>query len=141
MKELYREMMNQGFLIFEYDTKFVLDKINTPANQLPLLINTSPFNSFDEALDAVKKMIDWKEDVQLASTAPVQTSSTTWVMQMMYRHIGMGTKFVDLGELGSTSYQTALDEAHRRAESYIIQSNIEKDVLGFEVKVRPCLKQ
>jgi len=130
--------MNQGFVIFQWNAKFVLDKINTPANQMPHSGGENwTFDSFEQALERVKSLISWKEPEQ-PKTANVQTTSTTWQMQMMYRHKGMGTKFVDLGELGSTSFQTAMDEAKKRAESYIIQSDIEKDVLGFEVKVRPC---
>lgn len=135
--DIYRAMMNQGFIIFEYGPKFVLDKVNTPASQMPISGGENwTFDSFEEALERVKEMISWKEPEQ-QKTVNVQTTSTTWQMQMMYRHKGMGTKFVDLGELGSTSFQTAMDEAKKRAESYILQSDIEKDVLGFEVKVRP----
>ena len=136
--DIYKAMMNEGFIIFEYGPKFVLDKINTPANQTPISGGESwMFDSFEDALERVKGLISWKEPEQ-PKTANVQTKSTTWQMQMMYRHKGMGTKFVDLGELGATSFQTAMDEAKKRAESYIIQSDIEKDVTGFEVKVRPC---
>lgn len=135
MEQLYREMMNQGFVIFQWNAKFVLEKINTPANQMTG--ESWMFDSFEDALERVKGLISWKEPEQ-PKTANVQTKSTTWQMQMMYRHKGMGTKFVDLGELGAASFQTAMDEAKKRAESYIIHSDIEKDVTGFEVKVRPC---
>lgn len=135
--ELYREMMNQGFVIFESDTKFVLDKINTPANQTLISGGESwMFDSFEDALKRVKVLISWKEPEQ-PKTANVQTALTTWQMHMMYHHKGMGTKFVDLGELGSISYQTAVDEAKKRADSYIVQSDLEKQIEGYEVKVRP----
>jgi hypothetical protein len=138
MEQLYRAMMNHGFIIFELNTKFVLEKIPTPISRTPISGGKNwQFNSFDEAVDAVKRLIDWKEPV----TADVQIGSTTWRMELMYRHKGLGIKFAELGELGSTSYETALAEANKRANSYIVNSGLEKDVIGFEVKVRPCTKR
>jgi len=136
--ELYRTIMNHGFLIYEDSTKFVLHKTPTPISQMPRSGGENwEFNSFDEALEAVKKMIGWKDEVP----ADTQSTTTSWRMEMMYRHNGLGVKFADLGELGPTSFDNAMNEAKTRAEAYIVKSGLEKSITGFEVKVRPCQKR
>lgn len=139
--ELYREMMNNGFLIYEKNAKFVVYKMPTE-NDTRYFGEMEVYNSFETAMNEIKKMILWKEKKDNKPVAAsVQTATTTWKMEMMYHHKGLGTKFADLGELGTTSYENANIEAKKRAQSYIDQSGLEKSIDGFEVRVRPCVSR
>ena len=131
--DLYREMMDNGFLIYQQESSYRLSKIPTKKNPSEKLPRWT-FDSFEEALDEVKKLIDWKDQKVMEH---VQDSSTHWHMELMYRHKGLGSKYASLGELGSTSYENACIEAKKRAEAYIAQSNLEDYVDGFDVRVRP----
>lgn len=142
MEDFYRKMMNHGFLISEVKSKYFLAKIETESDHrtvhhiyeaYPDLFE-KPFDTYETAIETVKKLIGWKEP----ELAVVQRLDTSWKLEMMYRHKGLGTKFAELGELGASSYDTAVAEANKRAESYIAKSGLEDYVERFEVKVRPC---
>lgn len=131
--DLYPTLMNRGVLIFESDAKFVLRKIPTPAD--PRDLKGTIHRSYGEALDDAKVLIEWEEGV-----LNHQQADADWKMELMYRHTGLGAQFADLGEMASTSYEKAKAEAQRRGEAYIHQSSLEKHVVSFEVRVRPCRK-
>jgi len=133
--DIYKTIMNHGFLIFEYNAKFVLNKMPTPTNQMSMSGGQNwEFNSFDDALDTVKNIIKWKDPSNL-------TQIISWEASMMYRHIGLGEKCVDLGYVESTSFEKALSEARKCAELYIAKNDLEKSINGFDVKIRPCRNQ
>ena len=125
-------MMNHGYLICEEtDSTFRVHRL-IPDNKSELWDEL--FTSFEDAAAFVKKQIKWQEP----TIQQHQDSSTHWNMEMMYRHKGLGARYANLGELGNTSYDAAVLEAKSRADSYIVQSGLEKEVEGFEVRVRPC---
>jgi len=130
--DLYKAIMNHGFLIFEYNAKFVLNKIPTPTNQMSMSGEQNwEFDSFDDALDCVKDLIKWKDPYNLIRL---------WETNMMFLH-ALGIKCVNLGNLEAVSYEQAMLEAKKCAESYIAKNDLEKFINGFEVKVRPCRNQ
>lgn len=149
--------MNRGFIITEIQDKFLLHKISTWSDIRPLRFENSEdentfeelkhknctdgdigiFDNFDDALSTAKKLIGWQEE----SPVHVQDSSTSWKMELSYHHKLLGNKFADLGELGPTSYDTACDEAKKRADAYILHGDLEKSINGFETRVRPCRKR
>ena len=145
MEELYRTMMNHGILIYERESKFVLHKLHISGIQNDTVINSNTpgtldeivFNTFEDALESAKKLIKWQEP----TIQQHQDCATHWKMEMMYRHKGLGARYAELGELGNTSYDAAVQEANKRAESYISQSGLERDVEGFDIRVRPCRKR
>lgn len=142
MEELFQELMNRGFIIYENNAKFVLLKVPTPADPRTAITdevtsNASrlEFETFSMAMDQAKLLIDWS-DKQTTST---QMSDTIWVMQMMYQH-PTGPRFADLGEMGSVTYDVALNEARVRAARYVEESLSEEGISDFDVRVRPTHK-
>jgi len=147
MEELYRTMMDHGFLIYAIHEKhqsgpiYMLEKHSTPTDHRKAISveGTTPtahrvkFASFDGALERAKELIDWKEP---PGQAAVQTADSCWFMQLLYHHRS-GPKFIDLGEMGAVPYNVALEEAKTRAVRYIEESCEEEDVEGWDVKVRP----
>lgn len=147
MKELLRELMDRGFLIYRYETdpplsstrpKFVLHKIQTPADNQQSIKGTSGnpseyFASFDEALDKAKNMIDWKDPEPPKKIAPKHS----WMAELMYRHV-LGPQFEDLGEINNLSYIEAVEAAKILAETYITEHLEEDKIDGWDVKVRLC---
>lgn len=152
MEELLKELMDRGFLIYRYETdpplssamprpKFVLKKIRTPADDRPFDLGDGDdvlveyFASFEEALEKAKKMIDWEEiEVKKA------VMKNSWVMQLMFRHTGLGPQFADLGEVEGISFDEAVAEARKLAETHINKSLDEDKIDGWDVRVRPYHK-
>lgn len=139
MIELFKTLMNRGFLIYEHDAKFVLHKISTPADTRTAIIDevqsdTSrrEFDTYDQAIQEAKTMINWQEKQPVV----VQQAYSCWFMQLMYRH-KTGPKFIDLGEMGAVPYSVALAEAKTRAARYLEESCVEEDIEGWDVRVRP----
>lgn len=151
MKELLRELMDRGFLIYRYETdlpsssmlrpKFVLKKVGTPADNRSFDLGDGDdelvehFASFEEALDKAKEMIDWKdvkEEVKQVTQEP-----HLWVAELMYRHV-LGPQFEDLGEIDNLSYKEAMSKAKELAESYITEYLEEDKIDGWDVRVRLC---
>jgi len=159
MEELLKEIMDRGFLIYRYETdpplssamdrpKFVLKKIQTPADHTNMCVLGRPFGirqqkaddvlieyfaSFEEALDKASKMIDWK-DPELKKIAPKHS----WTAQLMYRHIGLGPQFEELGEVDNMSYVEAMEAAKILAEAYVTEYLEEDEIDGWDARVRPC---
>lgn len=157
MEKLLKEIMDRGFLIYRYEIdpplsssmlrpKFVLKKIRTPADNRPLYLENGNdifieyFESFDEALDKAKKMIDWK-GVDIESEVEIKEvveEPRFWMMQLMYRHIGLGPRFVDLGKSDVLFRDDAVTKARELAEAHI-EEYLEKDQIdGWDIRVRPC---
>ena len=152
MEALPRELMNRGFLIHQYEThppmsspmprpKFVLKKVRTPADDRPFDLGDGDdtlieyFGSFEEALDKAKEMIDWKSKKTVTASA-----EDGWMLELMYRHKGLGSKFVDLGEMGPSTYEIAVADAKLRATAHINEFLNEDDIEGWDVRIRPCHK-
>ena len=142
MEDLLKELMNKGFLIFEDNAKFVLCKIPTPADTRAVITEEIVsdasrllFDSFVSALSQAKVMINWTDK----ETMQTQLSDTIWVMQMMYQ-IPSGPKFIELGEMGSVSYDVAVKEARMRADRYIEESLLAEDIAEYDVRIRPARK-
>jgi hypothetical protein len=138
-EELYRTLMDKGFLIYGDGANFVLEKSVTPAdtrtaitNEIVPCASRIVFESHGDALQKAKELINWKDK----QSAAVQTGNTCWFMQLMCQHKS-GPKFVDLGEMGAVPYSVALDEAKERATRYIEESYEEEDIEGWDVRVRP----
>lgn len=153
MEELLKALMDRGFLIYRYETdpppslamprpKFVLKKIRTPADSRPFDLGDGDdtlieyFASFEEALDKAKKMIDW----QPKKTVTGRSIEHGWMLELMYRHKGLGPKFVDLGEMKPSSYEIALADAKLRAVDHINEFLNEDNIEGWDVKIRPYNK-
>ena len=142
--ELYRKLMNHGIIIYETeDSKFTVRKVPTANDRRNSTIyecESVPItfhDNYDDALTKAKQLIGWVEETPVH----VQDASTSWKMEMSYRHKGLGQKYADLGEFPSSSYDAAVTEAKKRAEAYIVHGDMEKSVDGFEVRVRPCRKR
>ena len=139
MSDLYKTLMNRGFLIYEHDAKFVLHKIPTPTDTRSAIVDSVQpnassikFDTYDQAVQEAKSLINWQEEKVIA----VQQSNSCWFMELMYQHKS-GPKVVDLGEMGAVSYSVAILEAENRATRYIEESCAEEDIEGWEVRVRP----
>ena len=139
MIDLYKALMNRGFLIYEYDAKFVLQKVPTPADTRASIIDVvqpdtsrREFDTYDQAIQEAKTLINWQENRDTA----IQQANSCWFMQLMYRHKS-GPKFADLGEMGAVPYSVAVGEAEKRATRYIEESCAEEDIEGWDVRVRP----
>ncbi len=138
-EELYKTLMNRGFLIYKQDAKVVLKKCITPADTRGSITDRGSysirFETWDEAVQEAKSLIGWKEKSQ----SSIQTADSCWFMQLMYQHKS-GPKFVDLGEMGTVTYKVAVAEANERAVRYLEESCEEEDIGGWEVRVRPHKK-
>lgn len=141
MTDLYKTLMNRGFLIYEHDAKFVLQKTPTPTDTRTAIVDAvqpdasrRKFDTYDQAMQEAKTLINWQE----AGSTATQQANSCWFMQLMYRHKS-GPKFVDLGEMGAVPYSVAVGEAEKRATRYIEESCVEEDIEGWDVRVRPQL--
>lgn len=139
MTYLYKTLMNRGFLIYEHDAKFVLQKVATPTDTRTAIIDAvqpdasrREFDSYDQAMQEAKTLINWQDK----RTTVIQQANSSWFMQLMYRHKS-GPKFADLGEMGAVPYSVAVEEAEKRATRYIEESCAEEDIEGWDVRVRP----
>jgi len=150
-EKLFKELMNRGFLIHQYEShpplsspmdrpKFVLKKVRTPADDRPFDLGDGDdtlieyFATFDEALDKAKELIDW----EFKKTVTVLSAEHGWMLELMYCHKGLGSKFVDLGKMGPSTYDIAIAEAKLKATAHIAKHLEEGDIEGWDVKVRPC---
>lgn len=130
MTDFCKTLMNNGFLIYECDEKFVLQKIATPLNPITSITdeikdNTSykKFDTYDQAIEAAKVLLSDSFD-------------PSWLVRLMCKHVS-GPKIIDLGEIHFLKYDMAIEEAGVMAYDYIKKSYEEGDVENWEVRIRP----
>jgi hypothetical protein len=151
MEDLLKEMMRCGLLIFDYDgtgPNFVLKKIPTPADKRPSIIqefgpdtSVEYFATYYEALEKAKSFIGWEEKPEEKKIVSTHMDKHPWMIQLMYRHRGLGPQFEDLGMTKEgISYDDALVEAKERAKAHI-DAYLEDVVEGWDVRIRPCTKE
>lgn len=136
MEQLLLAMMNRGYYIYTSPTTqrqcVRKEKMCNDEGE----IWCADFGTLDEALEWVKKQIDWKEP-----TKEPEVKTGVWDAQLMYKHRAFKQpRFESLGMIGNSDYQTATQIAKDTATKFIEDNFEEKDIENWEVRVRPLVK-
>ena len=126
-----KELMNQGFLIFENSTKFVLYKIPTPSNPESVIENKNvaiEYPNYDAALKAA---------LSFAKIENAPQQDILWSVELRYFHQGLGFKVEELSSIRKATYALAMSEAKLKADQHVKSHLDEKYVKSWEVRVRP----
>ena len=121
MDDLYRNMMNRGFLIFESDAKkFTLAKRPTPADSRDF--SDQDFNSWSDAFNKAKELSNLQVN--------------KWKVLLKYNHSGLGMQFTDLGEIKSMPYKEAKLEADKMSLEFFATLD-DEFIVGWEARISP----
>jgi hypothetical protein len=133
-----KKLMNNGFLIYQQDAKFVLKKLPTPAN--PSLVLTddicddcseAEFDTFAEAALKADQMC-----MLGSSPAPY----LEWEAQVMYEHKGFGTRITNISNVLGHTPEEAREAARREFEKNMSDYVDEESVEKWDVRIRPAQK-
>ena len=129
-----KELMNQGFLIFESSTNFVLKKVPTPANPKQAITDkvepdtsVREFNSYDAAFQVACQLAGLQKE----------SPALLWEVNLRYFHNGLGFKTEALEPVEKETYALAMAVAKQQAERFVEKELDERHVTEWEVRVRP----
>ena len=139
MEQLLLAMMNRGYYIYTSPMTQRQCVRKEPMCNDNGEILCADFGTLEEALEWVKKEIDWKEPAE-QRPEPKQCG-TVWDAQLMYKHRAFKQpRFESLGMIGNADYEMANKIAKETAAKFVEENFEEKDIENWEVRVRPMVK-